>query len=176
MKTNNYIIIWTVFGSFLLFGAQVCNAQTKIDFEARAVEYFISKIVPHDRNFRNERLFIPKYTSGTPSNIYDIAYALGEINILKDSIPNKGNLDSSDKVNSNATALFKKTAIKGRRIINPFKKGKYGIKIYNAISYNLKSYVEIILINSKFGEKEIICVQFKNGKPAKFYKRSLILD
>ncbi len=89
----------------------------------------------------------------TPSNVFNIADCIGEINLLKDSIPNKVFIDSLDRIfntiNYPEIKIGRKCFKSTNRIFDVFNKSVYTLNLFNSIEYKGSTYVELCLINKK---------------------------
>jgi hypothetical protein len=173
MKTLNFNKCFCLCPFLLLIFVIVKGNQLDEKLETKAVKYFIelTEISNKEASFR-----IPKFTAGTPSKIYDIADALNKINLLKDSIPERERLDRIEKYNNEDSLLNRKIQIKLPAQKRSKKGSRMGMRVYNAIEYEGKYYVEIVLFSSKFNSEEIFCIEFDNFVPKTYYTKKLVFD
>lgn len=93
MEMNFRVIVLVLF-------TVVANAQqSDIDFEEKALSFFCDSIVKNDKEIKKMRIYFKGYLSDKPSSIFNIANSLGDIHLLKDSIPNRVYLDSLENSN-----------------------------------------------------------------------------
>jgi len=148
------------FGEFLL--SQECKSD---EVEYKAIEYFCNNINSIIPGLETSRIRYSGKSKGTPSDVFNIADCTGEINLLKDSIPNKIYLDSLDQ----ALNIFNYTEIKtGRkcfksinRLFDVFNKSVYTLSLFNRVEYKESTYVELYLINKKL-RAYIVVLKFNN--------------
>jgi len=145
------------------------NAQEKI-LEEKALEYFCNNIYHINKEIVSVGIKFSGKVKGISSDAYDIAHCIGDINLLKDSIPISVFLDSLNNTNSKLKLetkainsdcdLFKKHSL-SRKI--------YSLSIFQAIEYKGAYYVELYLVNRK-RSSWIICVKFDkyNYEPSGF--------
>ncbi len=146
----------------LFFVIGSANAQVGMrNLEDKAVLYLCDSILKQDEQLSNIRINFKGCTNGKSSKIYDIADCIGDINLIKDSIPNRVYLDSLERE-------FTKKRYSKKRIANTckkinystfFRKSTYRMHLYHAIEYKNNYYVEIYLIN-KLHSTYTISIQF----------------
>jgi hypothetical protein len=137
-------------------------AQPTHTLEEKALMYFCNNIESIDKNLNDYKIRFSGNTTGSGSNVYDIADCIGSINLIRDSIPGENVLDSlrdyykslnlkPKKINFTCKALQKRVV--------PLKKQNYSLQVFHAIEYNGYYFVEIYLANKK-NSKWIIGVKF----------------
>ena len=151
------------------------NHETS-DYEIKAVDYFYRSILKSDLSFNGVKIKESTLLN-VPTRIYDLANSLGEINILKDSIPNTAYLDSIDNSNRIAQSLNSSIKIDLKHYKNVYPKGfKYDMFVYTKVVYNGIYYVEILLKSKKLGEEIIVSVKFADGEAVSYYTKSIVYD
>jgi hypothetical protein len=142
------LLFYTFFGDFLLSQEKKSN-----EFEYKAIEFFcdnINSIIP---GLEISNIRFSGKTKAAPSNVFNVADCIGEINLLKDSIPNKIFLDSLDQsfntFNYPEIKTGRKCFISTNRLFDVFNKSVYTLNLFNNIEYKGNTYVELYLINEK---------------------------
>lgn len=144
----------------LLFASLFSYSQNS-SLEQKAVDYLCNNIADIKRETNIEVIVFSRKTHGISSFAFDIANCFGEINYLKDSIPNQTELDSIDKANSMLT--FKTKPLKcfcSDTRLNCEKKTKFILYVFESIKYKNANYVELYLKNKRSREVWIICLKF----------------
>jgi hypothetical protein len=164
---NKYRLFAFIFICFLF---SLCKAQErKIDsLEFKAVQYFCNNWDKFEIDISKIYVVFNGYSSGYPSNIYDIAQCEKDINFLKNFIPNKAELDSLDKKYQSQS--YKYSVIKYHcnflnrgGILKHFSKDTYRLFVKEHIEYKGFYFVELYLANKR-NETVIIGIKFdKNG-------------
>lgn len=156
------------------------NAQTKLNLEEKALAYFCDNITEIDSKLNDCNIRFTGRTTGKLSRVYNIAECLGEINLMKNEIPNELELDGLTAINCsakrNAINLSRpsKCSFLKKYIFAPYNKRIFSLSVFNAIEYHGNYYVELYLINKNLNEI-IICIEFDQEKKAiKHYVSSKI--
>src|SRR5690606_28816999 len=91
------------------------------------------------------------YTIGKVSNVYELADCIGDIKLIKDSIPEVELLDSIKKLNAGyqlqKIKIEPSCPILKKRICAPFNKNVYTLHLFHALEYKGYYYVQIFLVN-----------------------------
>ncbi|MCK9450616.1 MAG: hypothetical protein M0Q90_02905 [Bacteroidales bacterium] len=153
-KRKILIKLFLVLVFYTSFNDRLLSQENQIDkFEEKAIDYFcenLNSIIP-SMAISNVR-FSGK-SKGIPSSVINISDCIGEINIMKDSIPNKTTLDSLDKLfnayNYAEVKIGKKCFKSTNRIFNKFNKSIYTLNLFNKVEYKGNLYIELFLINKK---------------------------
>lgn len=161
----------------MLFGCSVGYSQE--DLESKAVEYFCKNVLKIDPSLKGMDIIYNLVVEARPSKVYDVADCMGDINLLKDSIPNAVYLDSleqayianqySRKYLRLSCSLFKK-----KRSI--FKRDVFYMEVYSPIIYNDKKVIEIFLHNKKVKNYRIVVLTFKEGEVSNHCLKHIIYD
>jgi hypothetical protein len=123
------------------------------NLENTALEYFCSHIEEINKGLVDYNIRFSGYTLPKYSRIYNLASCENDINLFKDSIPNKDYLDELEKYYTEREA--KKIKINyeceylKRSVFAPFNKKVYTLHVFNAVEYKGKYYVEIYLVNKR---------------------------
>lgn len=143
------------------------NSQTNL--EAKALTYFCENINSIEQKLVDYNIRFSNQTTGKTSSVYNIANCLGDIDLLTNRIPNEAELDSLTAINDTKNAGIitihpspNCTFLK-RHVFAPFNKRVYRLKLYNAVAYHGKYYVEIFLTNKNLNTW-IVCVEFNQAK------------
>lgn len=133
----------------VVINASVGYSQTS--FEEKAVSYFCIDIIEQIPLIKDVDIVFKGHTNGRPARIYDVADCLGDINLIKDSIPKRKFLDNLEKELSEMEFNKRKidvTCSKFKK--NLFlKRDFYSMIVYESIQYNERDIVEIFLLNKK---------------------------
>lgn len=149
---------------FFIFGNQLLSQECMNNkIEEKAIDYFCNNIELIIPGLDKSIIRFSGKTKGTPSSVFNIADCIGEINLLKDSIPNKCSLDSL----YNALSAYNYAKIEtGRycfkstgRIFDLFDKSIYVLNLFNQVEYKGDTYVELYLINDML-QAYIIVLRF----------------
>jgi len=130
----------------------------------KAITFFCENISIIDKDLSEQKIKFDRYSNGMASKVYDIAYCTGDIDLIRNEIPNKLELDSIEihysnkQCYQNISVEFCKSLLK-KRIFAPFNKKIYKLYLYNPIEYNSFYFVEIYLINKRLNS-EIIVIKF----------------
>lgn len=145
----------------LFFVAPLISFTQNINKEQKAIEYFCNNLEDIKRETDIKEIVFDGKSQGIASSAFDIAYCLGEINYLKDSVPNQAMLDSIDKANSKLSSKSKQlnfcwpvTKLRCNR------KSKFTLYVFESIRFNNAHYVELYLKNKRMKEVWIICLKF----------------
>jgi hypothetical protein len=142
--------------------------------EMEALKYFCINILKNEKVFENQEINFDYKTEGKPSYVYYIADCIGEINLFKDSIPNRHYLDSIENVLNDKTYKVLRISYRCHCLkkitVTPSKKSTYRLHLFNAIEYKNHDYVELHAVNKSLAHKVII-VQFNRNsdKPIRHY-------
>ena len=164
-------------GFIVLLSIESINAQPIANVESKAVNYFFDNLSLIDKNLENAKITFKKSTEGKPSDVYTVAYNIGDINLMKDSIPNKDYLDKLEKMYSNTSSLGDKIKLN----VAPQNKKKgtaltFKLHVLNAIKYKDSTFVELFLTNKRMSNRITVVIKFVQQNPASFYVKSLISD
>ncbi|WP_353334311.1 hypothetical protein [Bacteroides sedimenti] len=147
--------------------AQTYNAGV---VEESAVKYFCDNVLKKEARINQLKIQFNGATNGKPSNVYDVANCLEDINLLKDSIPNKEYLDSLERkyfqIKSNVIKISSKCERFSKRSL--FKRNYYRLYLYNAIEYNEIYCVEFFLANKNYNTFTIIVFLDKKFVPMSY--------
>ncbi|BAU56160.1 hypothetical protein MgSA37_04357 [Mucilaginibacter gotjawali] len=152
-------------------------AQDDVAMELSAAGYFYNHILKIESSLKNISVKKPHFIEG-PSEIYDVAYATGDINMLKDSVPNRKYLDSINMVNTEVRRNTKTNIPihiryhQGGHLNGPI----YKMRLYKSVLYKGNTYVVIHLNDKRSGHEEIICVKFYGDEIVNYYIKSLVVD
>ncbi len=145
------------FSSLILLMTFTClssylKAQSNINgLENKAVKYFCEHISEINKDFIDTKIRFKGYTLEKYSRVYKIASCESDINLFKDSIPNKNYLDSLEQVyiikEANKIKIEYLNKNLKRHIFAPFNRKIYTMHVFNAIEYDNFYYVEIYLVN-----------------------------
>ncbi len=129
----------------LFYFGQAAHSQNSKNLESKALEYFFENRGKIDTDLINAKISNNMTTVGRPTRIFILANAIGEINLMKDSIPNKNYLDSLEKAYGNTPSLNSPISL---TFTAPIRHHGNGIKlklwVYNAIEYKKTKYVELL--------------------------------
>jgi hypothetical protein len=161
-----------------VFSLTSTNAQDSISLESKAIAYFSDNVLKVDQQLRTLKLKFPNLTQPNPSEVYYLAYALGEINTIKGIVPNRQYLDHIDSANNKDTLLHvrKRFNLKIRKYKGTADGRPYEMFVYNSIPYKDAAYVELLLLDRPMGKSIYIFVKFINGEATGYYKKSLLYD
>ena len=137
-------------------------AQQTPTLEEKALIYFCNNIESIDKSLNDYKIRFSGNTTGSASNVYDIADCIGSINLIRDSIPGENILDSLRNYHKRLNLEPKKlnfTCKALQKRIVPSKKQNYSLQIFHAIEYKGYYFVEIYLANKK-NSSWIIAVKF----------------
>ncbi|MDP4280869.1 MAG: hypothetical protein Q8867_01840 [Bacteroidota bacterium] len=150
-KTLNKLLlfIYLIQIQGLLFSQVV---QQTLTLEEKALIYFCNNVESINKNLNDYKIKFSGKTTGSASNVYDIADCIGSINLIRDSIPGGNILDSlrdyykglnlePKKLNFTCNSLQK-------RIMHSTSQN-YSLQIFHAIEYKGYYFVEIFLANKK---------------------------
>lgn len=154
--------------SFIKLGsAQITNHST---IEEKAVKYFCDQVLTKETPINKLKIQFDGATNGKPSKVYDVANCLGDINLLKDSIPNRIYLDSLEQKLSQRKRTVIKISTRCEQLSKHslFKKSDYRLYLYNAIEYNGIYCVEFFLANKKNSTYTIVVSLDKNLVPLNY--------
>ncbi len=145
----------------LAFSINVKSKGRYDSLEQKAVIYFCENI----EKLNNYNISFGGMTAGVGGNIFDIAHCVGDIHVIKDSISNREELNNIQKQIDSTCFEKKEINIEKynffkRRIF--FNKYAFRLKVYNAIRYKGKFYVELFLLNKDM-QVWIVCVEFDNS-------------
>jgi len=149
-----------VFFFILLKNISFSQQIMSIKFEEKAIDYFCNNIDSIIPNMDKSKIRFNGKTKGAPSSVFNIADCQGEINLLKDSMPNSYFLDSLYKVFSTFNypkIKINKKCLKSNKFI--FNNSIYTLNLFNSIEYKHNRYVELYLINKKL-QSYIIIIKF----------------
>lgn len=147
------------------------NAQELNGLEQKAVDYFCNNVTEIKKGLIDYNIRFKGVTNGNPSRVYKIADCVGDIRLIKDSIPNKIELDSLE--NCYESKVYKKISIElpeecsflKKNVFAPFNKRIYTLQVFNAIRYKENHYVELYLANKNLNTW-VICIAFnEKGEP-----------
>lgn len=164
---KNFCLTLLMQFSMMLGYSQITNP---INIEEKAVDYFCNHVLINEPQLNKLKIYFDGVTNGKPSNVYDVAFCLGDINLFKDSIPNKIYLDSLEqefsqrkmnviKINNRYKQLSKRSL---------FRRSGYRLSLYNAIKYNGIYCVEFFLTNKEWDTYTIIVILDKNLVPLNY--------
>lgn len=139
---------------FISFEEYLISQEREGDVvEYKAIKYFCNNIDSIIPGLEISNMRFSGKTKASPSNVFNIADCIGEINLLKDSIPNETFIDSLDQAFS--TINYPEIKI-GRMcfrstnwLFDLFNKSVYTLNLFNSVKYNGSTYVELYLINKK---------------------------
>lgn len=153
---------------FFSFGDFLLSQESESDeVEYKAIEYFCNNIDSIIPAMEISNIRFSGKTRAAPSNVFNIADCIGEINLLKDSIPNETFIDSLYRAFSTINypeikvgrMCFRST----NRFFGWFNKSIYTLNFFNSVEYKGITYVELYLINKKL-RAYIVVLKF-NGQP-----------
>lgn len=166
MIFNNLKIFWLTFllHLFIMNGnAQVINHDT---IEEKAVRYFCDQVLIKETRISQLKIQFDGATNGKPSKVYDVANCLKDINLFKDSIPNRVYLDSLEQKYSQTKSNIIKISTRCEQFYKrSLKRNDYRLYLYNAIEYNGNYCVEFFLANKKSSTYTIVVTLDKNLVP-----------
>lgn len=162
MSSINLKIIVLLF-AIVLSKEGYAQAITTLGLENKALDYFCAHIGNIKKDFTYTKVKFNGYTTGKASNIYEIANCVGDIKLIKDSIPNGKVLDSIKmnyaekqyrkmKVNSDCLALHNNAS-------TLLEKDIYRLYLFHAIEYKGYYWVQIFLANKK-QQSSTIAIRF----------------
>ena len=154
-KNNLNKVILTILIVFLITNI----SYSQVNYEEKAISYFCNntfKIIPELE--KSKIVFLGLNTSYP--KVYEIADCFGDINILKDSIPDKLFLDSLSFELSQRKTVNKKINISckkiNRKIFRLFRKNIFDMWVYNSVQYKKNNVVEIFEIRPKWDDEKVI--------------------
>lgn len=166
-----------VFGAF----SHSTQAQVSKELEKKAVTYFCSNVAQIKKELADYNIRFKGHTTGKPSSIYKIADCIGDISLIKDSIPNEIELDSLTKLNESkrydiiATRPPQKCGFLKKRVFAPFNKRVFTLEVFNAVEYKGEYFVEFYLTNKNLSTW-IICMKYsKAGEFLRHYTSYVII-
>jgi hypothetical protein len=119
--------------------------------ERKALNYFCDNISNIKKGLSDNKIRFSGYTIGKVSNIYELADCIGDIELIKDSIPNVEVLDSLIELNERyqyeKIKIISSCPILNKHIYSPFNKNIYTLHLFHALEYNGYYYVQVFLIN-----------------------------
>ena len=162
-----FCLIFLVHSFTILGYAQITSHST---IEEKAVKYFCENVLTKETQINQLKIQFDGATNGKPSKVYDVANCLGDINLLKDSIPNKIYLDSLEQQLSQRKSSVIKINTRCELLSEHslFKNSDYRLYLYNAIEYNGIYCVEFFLANKKNSTYTIIVTLDKNSVPLNY--------
>ena len=175
MIFNNMRIFCLIFllHSFIMLGyAQTTDHST---IEEKAVKYFCDHVLIKEKQINQLKIQFDGATNGKPSKVYDVANCLGDINLLKDSIPNRIYLDSLEQKLSQRKRTVIKISTECEQLSKHslFGKSNYRLYLYNTIEYNGIYCVEFFLANKENSTYTIIVTLDKNLVPFNYYIKAI---
>ncbi|HUX53332.1 MAG TPA: hypothetical protein VMV56_02840, partial [Williamwhitmania sp.] len=110
-----------------------------LSLEKEAVIYFCQNLNSIDKGLTDYNIRFNNYTNGVKSRIFDVADCEGDINLIKNLIPNRSYLDSLDcdsrsEVEKRQKILVDCKFLK-KTIFAPFNKRIYTLYVFNAVEY-----------------------------------------
>ena len=166
-----------VIAVLLLFSTKIANAQAPENLESKAVNYLLENMTSIDKNLEHVKIYYKKTTDGRPTKVFAVAHGVGDINLVKDSIPNKDYLNQLDDGNNNIPSSFQ---VKKLDIVNNKRNKKGKIKnelsVFNAIEYKGNMYVQLTLSNTESRRYETIIVKFDKDVPVASYTSVIVFD
>lgn len=150
------------------------KAQEKM-LEEKAIDYFCKNFEKINKEAIAFDVKFSGKTLGISSDAYDIAHCIGDINLLKDSIPISVFLDSLNNMNSKLKLKAKTIKYDCDLFKNKFFSKKiYSLSVFEAIEYKGAFYVELYLVNKR-RSSWIFCVKFDKNKdePSGFFIKYL---
>jgi len=178
MIFSNLKTFWLVCALHFFLVSGYAQVPSSNIIEEKAVNYFCDYVLKDVKQISQSKILFNGATNGKPSRIYDVADCLGDINLFKDSIPNKAYLDSLEqKYSQTKSRVIKIAPINecfSKRSI--FKKIDYGLYLYNAIEYKGNYYVEFFLANKEFDTYTIIVTLDTNLVPLNYCVKALTYD
>lgn len=137
----------------LILNSSPFKGYSQINYEYKieeiALKYFCENVLPNEPSINKLKIGFSGYTNGKPSQIYDVANCLRDIDLLKDSIPNENLLDSLESMYTKNQYNIIKVMPKCKRLskISASSKFDYRLFLYNAIMYKNNYQVEIYLVS-----------------------------
>lgn len=159
------ILFILLFSGFSLLG----NSPKPYFLEQKALLYFCQNVKDINKNLIDFNVRFNGKTTGKPSSLFNIADCLGDICLIKDSIPNKNELDSLSKANKHKTYPVVSIGYPinceflKKHVFAPFNKRIYTLYVFNAVKYNESYYVELFLKN-KNRSTWVVCIKFDESK------------
>lgn len=176
MILNNYKTFWLVCALHLFLVSSYAQVPNPNIIEEKAVNYFCDYVLKDVTQIRQFKIWFNGATNGKPSKIYDVANCLGDINLFKDSIPNKAYLDSLEQIYSQTKSrVIKITPMNkcfSKRSI--FKKKGYRLYLYNPIGYKGNYCVEFFLANKEFNTYTIVVTLDTNLVPLNYCVKAIV--
>lgn len=147
----------------LIINITIGYSQT--NFEEKAISYFCTDIIKEISVIENIDIVFKGYTNGHPAKVYDVADCLGDINLIKDSIPIRHILDDLEKKLSEMKFNKRKIDIPCDRFKKKvlLKKDVFYMTVYESIQYKGSNIVEIFLLNRKRQMYVIVIVEFDDA-------------
>ncbi len=178
MATNNFSKSVILFFILLVYPV-LLSAQTILTLESEAVAFFDKNVSKIDRDIPNSKVIFPHITEEKNANVYELANIIGDIKLIKDSIPDKIYLDSLEFIYNNSAAVSKKILI-SKSIKKKYSKSingqTYRLFVFNAINYRNNEYVELLLIDIKTNLNVIIFIKFCNGLPKDYFIQKMTYE
>lgn len=169
-------IKFSLISLFLLTGTTISYCQDTKSLEHIAYQFFCSELNSKPI-FKDRKIRFSGKTNSLSSRVYSIADGIGDISIIKDSIPNQNYLDSLDiyykSIQHDIILLDNSFLQKGSK-----RSSKYIMRVYHAISYQRINYVEITFHSKKEQEVITLILRFNNdsSKIDKYYIKQLNYD
>jgi hypothetical protein len=155
MSSRNfkYLVLWLIF----VLSVRNSHAQYQAgrELETKAIHYFCNNIAIIKEKVTTKPIRFSGYTLAKASNVYEIADCFGDIKLIKDSIPNKLELDSLKKVNDlvpqHKIKIKAKCSIFTKNIFSNFDRDIFTLYVFNGIEYHGYYYVQLFLFNKNQG-------------------------
>ncbi len=157
------ILICVLFNQFLY-------SQKQISLEEKAVVYFCNNIKQIKKSLIDYNIRFKWKTTGHHSSVYKIADCIGDISLIKGSIPNKTELNKQERLISSKTCnIINIPPVGGcnflkKHVFAPFNKRIYTLQVFNAIEYKESYFVELYLANKNMQTWEIIVKFNQDGE------------
>lgn len=175
MIFSNLKTFWLVCALHFFLVSGYAQVPSPNIIEEKAVNYFCNYVLKDVTQISQSKIWFNGATNGKPSNIYDVANCLGDINLFKDSIPNKAYLDSLEQkysqTKSNVIKIAHINECFSKRSI--FKKKDYGLYLYNAIEYKGNYCIEFFLANKEFNTYTIVVTLDTNLVPLNYCVKAI---
>lgn len=156
------------------------NAQELKGLEQKAVAYFCNNVTEIKQGLIDYNIRFKGVTTGKPSRVYKIADCVGDIQLIKDIIPNKIELDSLENYHESieyekiSIELPEKCSFLKKNVFAPFNKRVYTLQVFNSINYKGRYYVELYLANRNLNTW-VICIAFnEKGVPIEHCKSFIV--
>lgn len=158
-KRQNLISLLVV----LIINITIGYSQT--NFGEKAMSYFCSDVVVDISVLENIDIVFKGYTNGYPAKVYDVADCLGDVNLIKDSIPNRQILDDLEKELSEMKFNKRKIDVPCDRLKKKvfLKRDVFYMTVYESIQYKENNVVEIFLLNKKRQMYVVVVIEFDNS-------------